>query len=532
MFGLRLHRSSKLDLSHDVKLSCNMGQLVPTLCHPVNPGERFSAAIDTLVRFSPLIAPLMHKVDVSHHYFFVPNRLVWKEFQDFITTGLKGDKSPIHPFIVAPPSGGFPQSSLGDYLGIAIGKSAKVDATPFRAYAQIINDWYIQQDLQELIVFSTDSGDDSANFEKYNTVFKRNWNRDYFTTCLPYPQKGPATLLPLGGEAPVKGIGVLIRGAPNNNSFSGTAGTVVDSLATASNTSNVTYDTYAEMVGQGNNSTIAMEAKPGTVNGASAIPYVRADLGANTAINVNELRLAFQTQRFAELNARYGSRYVEFLYSHFGVKSPDARLQRSEYLGSYRAPVVFSEVLQTAPSGTGTAATPLANLAGHGYSSSSKRVFKRTFLEHGWLFCLTSVMPVTAYQQGLPRYFTRFSLFDYLLPTFVNIGEQGVLNKEIFLSGQDAQDEALFGYQARYEEYRHVPSRVCGDFQTTNNFWHLGRIFQNAPVLNDSFLQCDPSNRIFAVTDSAVSKLYMHIGHNITAVRPLPKVAHPGYIDH
>lgn len=525
----RSPKKSKFNLSHQFKFTTGMGRLIPVLCQDVVPGDHFTMSSNYVLRFQPLIRPIMHNVDVFLHYFFVPNRIIWDDWETFITGSVDGKyvgyeteiAGIVSPFIQSG-TGGFGLHSLADYFGInPTCASLQSSALPFRAYAHIFNDWFRQEDIQDPIEFSTASGQDTTT---PTTVLKRNWNRDYFTTCLPYAQKGPPVSISLGERAPVLGLGVntAVTGNPSVSQ------TYINSLGTTVVHSGVGAGSVG---GSSAGNVFVMDTVTTGAVSATNHPDIYADLSAAQGLSINDLRLAFQIQRYLEKDARCGSRYVEFLLSHFGVRSSDARLQRSEYLGGKRAPVMFSEVLQTSSTDD---TSPLANMAGHGFSASGSGVISRFFEEHGWVICLMSIMPRTGYQQGVPRQFTRTSRYDYLNPEFVHLGEQGVLNKELFLGAtySSTDDEQLFGYQSRFEEYRRIPSHVAGDFRTTLTEWHLDRLFTDRPSLNSTFLSSSPSNRIFTVQSPDDNNLLVQLEHVIHAVRPLPKRAVPGLIDH
>lgn len=542
-------KMSKFNLTHQFKFTTELGTLVPVLTQEVVPGDIFNISSNHVLRFLPLIAPLMHEVDVYIHYFFVPNRLLWSNWETFITGSVQGKyhgkestvASVVSPYVTSGATG-FGKASLADYFNInPTSVGLKVSALPFRAYNHIYNDWYLSEDVMDPAVINLADGSDTTT---NTSVLRRLWNRDYFTTCLPYAQKGPATSFALGAKAPVLGLYTT-----NASSWKSMSDLGITSLSgSTGGYTPVTGDTFAATFGTGHSNVgidppqvipdvpssvsslvvknLVSSANPGVTQSG---PDVYADLGSVSAFTINELREAFQIQRYLEKDARCGSRYVEFILAHFGVRSSDSRLQRSEYLGGKKTPVVFSEVLQTSES---EAVTPQGNMAGHGFSASSSPHIRRRFEEHGWLMGLMSIMPRTSYQEGIPRQFLRTSRFDYLNPEFVHLGEQGVYNKEIYAKG-DAADDNLFGYQSRFEEYRRIPSHVAGDMRDTLDYWHAGRIFGDTrPALNSTFLQCTPTPRIFAVEPKTSQPLLVQLENVITAVRCLPKVAQPGFIDH
>lgn len=536
-------RRSRFNLSHSYKTSADLGNLFPCLAKVVSPGDTFKLASDAVVRFGPMLAPLMHEVDVYTHYFFVPNRLIWDNWESFITGGERGDDTSVSPTITADGTTGWPIGSVADFISLPTDvPNVTSCALPFRAYTLILNEWYRQQDLQDPLALSKEDGDDQITD---TTLYNRNWNKDYFTSCAPSQQKGPAVLLPLTGNAPVigrapvSGIGIdtdapYYGATPFTPSFESAA---VDGVSPYTpynkrvyglNSNNATLQTWFKVT----------DDSTGTTNytsdvfaeGEDARSTMQADLSGVTSATINDLRQSFQLQRWLEANMRGGSRYIESILNHFGVHSADARLQRPEFLGGGRSPIVFSEVLQTsATDGT----SPQANLAGHGFGAHRSNQFVKSFSEHGYVIGLLSVMPKSGYvSQGIPRDYSRTTRFDYLWPLFAHLGEQGVLNKEIYSDPSDGLDDEVFGYQPRYQEYRKQLNIVTGQFRTTLNFWHLARIFAERPNLNDVFINCNPSKRIFAVTDQEEQSLYIHVYHRLKAVRVLPKYGTPGYVDH
>lgn len=493
------------DLSKEVKLTCNMGQLVPIYCEEIVPGDVFRVSTDIVVRMAPMLAPIMHNVNVYTHFFFVPNRLLFDDWENFITGGSDGNDATVAPTITTP-VGGFAPGSLADYLGVPTGVAGlSVSALPFRAYNRIYNDYYRDENLQTEVALSTAAGVDSTT---NTTLLNRAWQHDFFTSALPFQQRGPAVNLPLGSTAPV-------NVKPN---------TLTHLNMWYNNTGVVAYRgiDYSE-----NRILNSMAATPGTPE--SPDTGLVADLSQATSGTINDIRYAFQVQRFLETNARGGVRYIESILSHFGVKSSDARLQRAEYLGGGKSPIMISDVLQH--SADDNQPTPLATMAGQGYSAQRSHQFKKFFEEHGFIIGIMSIMPRTTYQQGLGKMWTRPNRYSYYWPVFSHLGEQAIYNREIYAQGTDA-DTGIFGYQPRYEEYRRSYSTVHGDFRSSLAFWHLGRIFNALPVLNSEFITCSPSNRIFAVQDANVDHLWVDIFHHVKAVRPIPKYGDPGYLDH
>lgn len=505
------------DMSHDRKLTCGMGKLIPIFLEEIVPGDYFKVRSSMVVRLTPLVAPIMHRVDVFTHFFFVPTRLVWDDFQKFITGGTDGDDTSVWPNKTL---GALDAGSLSDYLGLPIStpsSSLVVSALPFRMYNLIYNEWYRDQNLQDEITISKASGADSTTPVD---LLSRNWEKDYFTCALPWAQRGDPVTLPLGDTAPVHGIGKL------DQSY----GNATTSVYETGRSATVSYNNNDNAIidGGGTNDKVFMVQEDPNNPG---FPGIYADLQNATAATINTIRQAVMVQQWMERNARAGARYVESILAHFGVRSSDARLQRPEFLGGGRSPIVVSEVLQTSET---TEASPQATMAGHGFSLQLAHGFQRSFEEHGFVIGIMSILPRTAYQQGVARHWSRSSRYDYYWPEFANIGEQAVLNKEIYVDGDtdpDTGDEGVFGYQGRYDEYRRRESSVHGLFRLAPgsgglDFWHMGRIFDERPTLSSEFVTSDPTTRISAVPDE--DNCLVQIMHNVKAIRPIPLRGEPG----
>lgn len=520
--------SSVFNLSHEKKLSCNMGDLIPILAQEVIPGDSFRINTEFMLRLAPMIAPIMHRVNVYTHFFFVPNRLVWDNWGDFITNS---DPNLVHPQIRFDLQESLARTrlaagSLSDYMGLPTiadplqSGYAKfnVSALPFRAYQLIWNEYYRDQNLQQPIEFSTGDGillADSTDANPILTLRKRAWEKDYFTSALPNTQLGDPVTIPMFGSADVvakEGIQDpgLWREFQNQSFPEG----------------NVKAGEYYE----GTKRVVTQQTTPGDLLYYDPNGTLEANLENVSTATINDLRTAFQLQRWKERSLRSGHRYIESILSHFGVRSSDARLQRPEYLGGGKSPVVVSEVLQTSETNT----SPQGNMAGHGFSMQNSNRFKKRFEEHGYIIGILSIIPKTAYQQGVPRKYIKEDFSHYFWPEFANLGEQEVYNKELFLKPDDitGANEKTFGYQARYSEYRYEPSTVHGDMREELDFWHLGRKFSDTPLLNSSFIECNPSTRIFAVEDPDHHKIWVQLYNNVTALRKIPRVAEPGLIDH
>lgn len=517
----RRPKKNVFDLSHDVKLSLDMGQLVPIYVEDIVPGDKFRVRTEVMLRFAPMLAPIMHRVNVFTHFFFVPYRLLWKDWEDFITGGRTGNLSPIFPRYSLADSGVVNKGTLFDYLGFPAGQTLPVGYSfskmPFLAYQLIYDQYYRDQNLETPVIedsLPALSGSSSVNISGMNggssvqSIRYRAWEKDYFTSALPWAQRGGEVNLPFSGKAPVD-LDIASTGSK--------LGELVGTTGTG---------------GVANLDSVSIGAATGAIPNSTRV-NASVDFSKASSVTINDLRRSVKLQEWLERNARGGARYIEQIFSHFGVKSSDARLQRAEFLGGGKTPVMISEVLQTSgsPSASGTALfdTPLASMAGHGISVGSTHEFTRFFEEHGIVMGIMSVMPKTAYQQGTPRMFTKFDKFDYYFPEFAHLGEQEIKNKELYTSADQAYNEATFGYTPRYAEYKYRESRVCGDFRDQLNYWHLGRIFSSAPNLNGTFVHPDSStlNRIFAVQDDNTQHLWCQVYHNIKAIRPMPKFGTP-----
>lgn len=512
---VQVRRPSKnwFNLGHDVKMSLEMGKLVPFLVQEAIPGDKFKLRAETLIRFAPLMAPVMHNINVHMHYFFVPNRILWDNWEDFMSPPKSDSVAPAAPFFAF--GSGVNVGSLADYLGLPVSTAPAygnepVSSFPFAAYQKIWNDYYRDQNLEDEFphVLNNGQSNGSAGVKRdaYNTLRTRAWQHDYFTSALPFAQKGEAVNIPIEstGYAPV-----VMTGLP---------------------TSTGSFDTYSGSAGSGTPFGANTRVNPAArIAQSPSIPGISdgslvANLGDSNMVQsgtINDLRRAMRLQEWLEKQARGGSRYIEQIYMHFAVKSSDARLQRPEFIGGTRNPVIISEVLQTSES----ADTPQANMAGHAISGNTGRSFSYFAEEHGYIIGIMSVTPKTAYQQGIPRHFSRMDKLDYAWPTFAHIGEQEILNKELYIAN-DGKNDDVFGYIPRYDEYRHTPSRVAGEFRDTLAYWHLGRIFENRPALNAEFINCVPRKDIFAVPGDA-QHLWSHVFNSVKVNRSLPKYGTP-----
>lgn len=499
---------SRFNLSHDLKLSFRLGEIVPTALVETLPGDKFNISVENMLRFAPLISPVMHKVHVTTHWFFVPNRIMWNNFDKWIT----GDLEVEAPYILV---NQVEVGSLLNYMGLPVGaypKIKKILLLPLLAYIHVYNEYYRDQNLVALLNTDVVSGDNTTAFLPIfnQRPLKRAWQHDYFTSCLPWAQKGDAVQVPLtfANDIPVdytfdpagglsQNTGRWVRADNGQGTPSGDVNSVTGPPPFANGGVQVggqyaAYDPFGTL----------------TVD-------IQSD-----AVDINTLRRAFALQKWLERNARGGTRYTENILAHFGTKSSDARLQRPEYIGGTKQNMVISEVLSTVEATT----TPQGNMAGHGISIGGGNRFDYYCEEHGIIIGMVNVQPDTAYFQGIHRMFKRHDRLDYAWPIFANIGEQEVYTEELYAYSDT--DNAVFGYIPRYSEYRYLNSRVAGEMSTNLDFWHMARKFDTQPSLNDIFISADPTTRIFAVQDGA-DHIYAHIFHNVFAVRKLPKFGVP-----
>lgn len=529
---LKRPRRNVFNLSYESKMSVSAGKLIPIMCKPVVPGDKFRVNTEMLVRLAPLVSPMMHRVNVFTHYFFVPNRLVWNQWEDFITRGVDGSDAPAFPTLSLPSTVNvstahaiFGDRSLWDYLGLPslnqIGNAVfgtqspngvkapagyKVSALPFRAYNLIYNEYYRDQNLTQPVSFSLDGGDTEAVYGLPLLFLKRRaWEKDYFTSALPWVQRGPEVTVPVQGSGDSLDVTLKNKAA--------------DSYFVSSSDSRPTGN--LEVV---NGALFATHASSGTSVGAYLSPdnfQVNVD---ELGLNINDLRTSNALQRWFERNARSGSRYIEQILSHFGVRSSDARLQRPQFLGGGRTPISVSEVLQTSATDS---VSPQANMAGHGISAGVNHGFTRYFEEHGYIMGIMSIMPRTGYQQGVPKDFRKFDNMDFYFPEFAHLGEQEIKNEEVYLNQYDDDNNGTFGYTPRYAEYKYSLNEAHGDFRGSMAFWHLNRIFSDKPNLNTTFVECNPSDRVFATADSSIDKYWVQIYQDVKALRLMPKYGTP-----
>jgi hypothetical protein len=528
---------SLFNLSHEKKFTANFGFLYPFLVIDAVPGDTFKLSTEFFVRTAPLIAPVMHRINVKVNYFFVPNRLLWKDWNDFITgvsqetsyveAGASYFVNPVKPFtkvsdVYSHDPALVRDGSLMDFLGfptlrpnasLAQGTNFNIDLMPFYAYYKVYCDWFRNQNVQGGHEGSHDSGEHTDGYN-YFGLRSRMYEKDYFTSALPFAQRGDAVPLPISGDGTLEFVNdgrTIVRNSAGQPSSSGQSQPFLS------------YDTSGELI-EGDSS-----ADRNIDNSSN----LKANVNVGT---INDLRIATRLQRWLEKNARVGGRYIEQILAHFGVHSSDARLQRAEYLGGFSAPIQINEVEQNSSTqglNVSGSDTPQGHLAGKGASYGNSKPIKCFCEEHGFIIGLISILPRTSYQDGLPRMYTRSTRYDYYFPEFANLGEQEIQKSELFfdLSNLANQSRARFGFQERFCEYKYIPSTVHGEFKNNLQFWHLGRSFTNQPALNYDFVKVNndnASNRIFAVEDSNVSDhFYVDLYNHVSALRPMPKQAIP-----
>jgi len=533
---------SKFQIQTAHKTTFDGGYLIPVYVDEVLPGDTFNLKMTAFARLSTPLYPVMDNLHLDSFFFFVPNRLVWNNWQKFMGEQANpGDSTAYLIPQTTSPAGGYTANSLQDYMGLPTAgqitgsNTVTHGALHLRAYNLIWDEWFRDENLQNSV--TVNKGDGPDLYSDY-TLLKRGKRHDYFTSALPWPQKGTAVTLPLGNSAPVYGTGY---------SLPVTDGTWIGSTASVTGTGNITrsqYGLWGDPPGSnagayntsGGNYQVGVLTKSQIVagGGTAAQSGLYADLSAATAATINQIRESFQIQRLLERDARGGTRYTEIIRSHFGVISPDARLQRPEYLGGGSTPIIINPVAQTSATGSGT---PLANLAGVGTALASGHGFTQSFTEHGLIIGMVSVRADLSYQQGLRKMWSRKTRYDFYFPVFAHLGEQAVLNKEIYSQGTSADDN-VFGYQERWAEYRYHPAQITGYFRSTTtgtlDAWHLAQRFTSLPSLNSTFIQDSPPiDRVVAVGASANGKQFIFDSFfDIKAARPMPLYSVPGLIDH
>lgn len=527
---------SKFNRNHSLKTSFNVGDVVPIYVDEVLPGDTFQLKTSLVARMQTLITPMMDNIYLDTYFFFVPNRLTWTHWKEFNGENTQSAWYPSVeysvPQLTAPATSGWSIGTLADYFGIPTGvPNLSVNALPFRAYALIMNEWFRDENLSDPLsvpvddatVVGVNTGNYITDVAKGGLPFKAAKYHDYFTSCLPAPQKGPDVLIP-------GGTGAAVPVVPLNKVSMTEVPEYGMSLVSGSN-----IGTLGQVLGHAS----GLGTLEVTSNGNELAFYPNnlwavGDSSIASA-TINQLRMAFQIQKLYERDARGGTRYIEILKSHFGVTSPDARLQRPEYLGGNRIPININQVVQS--SATAAEGTPLGDTAAFSLTTDTHGDFIKSFVEHGFIIGVMVARYDHTYQQGLERFWSRKDRFDYYWPVFANIGEQAVLNKEIYAQGNEKDDE-VFGYQEAWADYRYKPSRVTGEMRssapTSLDVWHLADEYTQLPTLSDSWIREDKSNvdRVLAVTSSVSNQMFADIYVQCEATRPMPVYSIPGLIDH
>lgn len=530
---------SSFNRSYSHKTSFNVGDLIPIHVEEVLPGDSFNVKTSKVVRLQTLLTPMMDNMYLDTYYFFVPNRLVWSHWKNFMGENTESAWIPETEYTIpqiTAPAGGFEVGTIADYMGIPTGVDGiSVTSLPFRAYALICNEWFRSENLTDPLNIpvgdATVTGSNGSNYisdvAKGGKPFKAAKYFDYFTGALPFsPQKGPDVRIPTetSGMYPVKATSQLVPDYDSQNAAARYVYVNGDWLLRAG---------YGSTAGTWNST---QHVGSGGLTTADAPANLWALAEGGLGVTINQLRTAFQIQKFYEKSARGGSRYIETLKVMFGVTSPDARMQRPEYLGGNRVPININQVIQQ--SGTGSASqTPQGTVTGMSLTTDTHFDFSKSFTEHGFIIGLCVARYDHTYQQGIERFWSRKDKFDYYWPVFANLGEMPIRNKEIYADGSSADDE-VFGYQEAWADYRYKPNRVSGEMRSTYaqslDVWHLGDKYTSLPHLSDSWLREDMTNvdRVLAVQSSNANQLFMDVFIKNKAVRPMPLFSIPGLIDH
>lgn len=540
---------SRFDRSSSYKTTFNVGDLIPFYVDEVLPGDTFSIDTSKVVRMQTLLTPIMDNIYLDTYFFFVPNRLTWEHWRQLMGENTQSAWLPQVEYSVpqiTAPAGGWSVGTIADYMGIPTGiANLSVNAMPFRAYALICNEWFRDENLTDpLNIPVSDATVVGSNGSIYLTdvakggkPFKCAKYHDYFTSCLPAPQKGPDVTIPVGTLEPIPvftGDDHLSNSGTLPLRFASDFGTVNQGLGLRA-----VYDSPQPSSGPASSYLGVFEDQSGGATERNIRPSnlwaVQDGSSMASAATINQLRTAFQIQKLYERDARGGTRYIEILKSHFGVTSPDARLQRPEYLGGSRIPININQVVQN--SGTGSDGTPQGTTTAYSVTTDSHSEFTKSFVEHGFIIGLMVARYDHTYQQGLERFWSRKDRFDYYWPVFANLGEQAVLNKEIYAQGNDKDDE-VFGYQEAWADYRYRPSRVTGEMRSSYaqslDVWHLADDYVQLPSLSDAWIREDSAtvNRVLAVSDNVSAQLFCDIYIRCLATRPMPLYSIPGLIDH
>ena len=511
--------SSQFDLTHSLKMSFKMGQLTPSLVLECLPGDRFRIQPESMLRLAPMVAPVMQEVKVRQHFFFVPYRILWDNWEKWITGEYEGE----HPYIDNDVIKDIDKDSTGCYLGYPVDtkipSSIKCSAFPISAYCHIYNEYYRDQNLVPEIPWKCNDGVVALEDEITDPPLRAAWNHDYFTSCLPFAQKGDAVTLPLTND---EAVDVYLKPADVLNTYVGGPKFL---------NADLTDD---------NGALSSVTGTSGGIRTAGVSRNKFYDPVGSLAVDINEeavllnsLRVAIALQGYLEKNARGGTRYIEHLSVHWGQRSSDGRLQRPEYIGGVKSRMTISEVLSTAQTAVEEEVTPLGQLAGHGITALTGNTLYWNCEEHGVIIGIMNVQPAIGYYpQGVHRSLTRYTHLDYPIPSFANLGEQAVMVSELYAATNELSppDETVFGYIPIYSEMKYMADRLAGEFVTTLEYWHMHRKFAETPALNAQFITCNPTSRIFAVTSESVDKIYSYNMYNVIVSRKLPKFGVPSIL--
>lgn len=525
-----MKKRAKFNLSNFHNCTFKMGYLYPVNLTEVLPGDSIQLSTSVFLRLAPMVVPVMHPVYMHLSNFFVPSRILWDGFEDFITGGPDGTDTSVLPKVTLNVTNS-PVGSLADAFGIPVqmlkdAKTFSVNSLPFIAYYMIWNEYFRDQDLNEAIDLSTITGAPSSL-----SLLRPSWAKDYFTTARPWPQKGPDVSVPVNlTDAGDPTIQIVPTGHPTFKSILELSRSGKVSSTNASSL-RLTEPGLVNANGPVTTDTFKFDAlEPQDIN-ANYLQWDDTGLGIKYtsgnpefgSVNINDLREAFALQRFEEHRSMFGSRYEDLL-RYLGVRPQDARLQLPEYLGGFSAPVQFSEVLQTS---SDAERSGVGDMYGHGIGATKGRRIRRFIPEHGYVMSLLTVRPIPVYSQGLERLWSKENRFDFWQKEYEHIGQQEIRNSEVYADGDTAQDKATFGYQNRYDEYRRGVNIITGEFRTNQDYWTMARIFASRPTLNGDFVSCMPTDRIFQVNEQNSDQCYAMVKNNIIAKRLVSKNGNP-----
>lgn len=553
--GVNISRSI-ISRDHSVKFSFNVGDVVPFMCDDILPGDTVTIDTSKVVRLQPMVAPIMDEVFLDTYYFFVPYRLLWNHWINFMGENTASAWEPEVEYSVPQvevPTGGYDAGTIADYMGVPIKVAGgqKISAMPFRAYALVCDQWFRSENLMSPVnvnkddsdIVGSNGGDQVTDIVKGGKPFVACKTFDYFTASLPEPQKGPDVTLPLGTVAPLAGMAPVITGenhGKNDNPFKAMNWDYSEdnlNVSTPPTSAQNIYSSANYGTAKANSATISgTTGYVAPANLYASLDGLNADLSTATASTVNELRQAFAIQKYYERLARGGSRYIEMIKAFYGVTSPDARLQRAEYLGGNRIYLDVEQVAQQ--SSTKDQPTPAGSVFGLSVTGDTNSDFTKSFTEHGLLIGVCVARYHHTYQQGLERMWFRKKLFDFYNPTFANLGEVPILKKEIFFTDNAEQNDSVFGYQEAWADYRYKPNRVAGEmrsaYATPLDSWHLADNYSSVPSLSADWIREDKTmlDRALAVTSQVSNQLIADFYIKADYARPMPVYSIPGLIDH